>query len=93
LAAGDQWRLKVKLKRPHGFYNPGSFDYEAWLFSQRLRAAGYVLNDEQNLKLAPADMRHITSTWCSKIIQSIREALPGDSMRGVINALAVGDRT
>jgi len=38
-------------------------------------------------------MRHIASTWRGKVIQSNREALADDSMRGVVSALAVGART
>ena len=41
---GQGWRLKVRLKRPHGFQNPGGFDHEKWLFRHRIRATGYVRN-------------------------------------------------
>jgi competence protein ComEC len=39
---GERWRLRVKLRRPRGFANPGGFDYEAWLVAQRIDAVGYV---------------------------------------------------
>lgn len=42
LRAGQYWSLKVKLKTPRGFVNPGGFDYQAWLLNQRLSATGYV---------------------------------------------------
>jgi len=32
LAPGERWQLAVRLKRPHGFLNPGGFYYERWLF-------------------------------------------------------------
>ncbi len=51
LAPGQVWRLKVRLKRPYGFMNPGGFDYEGWLFRQRIRATGYVLKDADNALL------------------------------------------
>ena len=35
---GQVWQLQVKLKRPRGFFNPGGFDYEGWLFRQRIGA-------------------------------------------------------
>ncbi len=92
LSAGEQWRLNVKMKRPHGFQNPGGFDYEAWLLGQRLRATGYVLDEEDNVKISPAAASDVVSSWRSRIIQSIRKTLPDDSMRGIIIALAVGDR-
>jgi len=40
--AGEAWRFTARLKRPHGLQNPGGFDYEAYLFRNRLRATGYV---------------------------------------------------
>ncbi|TDJ17481.1 MAG: DUF4131 domain-containing protein, partial [Gammaproteobacteria bacterium] len=46
--SGEYWQLYVRLKRPYGFSNPGGFDYEGWLFQHRIRATGYVRNDEQN---------------------------------------------
>ena len=39
---GQTWTLMIRLKRPHGFRNPGGFDYEAWLLRQGVRATGYV---------------------------------------------------
>ncbi len=35
LKAGEEWRLMVRLKEPHGFSNPGGFDYERWLITPR----------------------------------------------------------
>ena len=40
--SGDVWRLAVHLKQPRGLVNPQSFDYEAWLLSQRIGATGSV---------------------------------------------------
>lgn len=46
LSSGAKWQFLAKLKKPHGFANPATFDYEAWLFSQRIRATGYVRKPE-----------------------------------------------
>ena len=35
-AAGERWQLLVRLKRPVGSMNPGGFDYEKWLFQERI---------------------------------------------------------
>lgn len=43
LAAGQLWQFSVKLKPPHGYANPGSFDKEALLFQQSVQASGYVI--------------------------------------------------
>ncbi len=42
IQSGQTWTLMIRLKRPHGFRNPGGFDYEAWLLRQGVRATGYV---------------------------------------------------
>ena len=39
---GERWTFGVRLRRPHGFVNPGGFDYEAWLLERGIRATGYV---------------------------------------------------
>lgn len=52
--AGETWQLEVRLKPPHGFMNPGGFDYEAWLFQHGIHASGYVRKSTDNKKLQAA---------------------------------------
>src|SRR5882672_6394420 len=40
--AGQRWQFTVRLRRPHGTFNPGGFDLEAWLLERNVRATGYV---------------------------------------------------
>ncbi len=88
--AGDRWRLRVRLKRPHGFHNPGGFDYEAWLLRHRIRAVGYVRDDAAN--------QFLGRSWLSLhgFRQTVRDrlhtAVPATTRRGLFTALAVGDR-
>lgn len=42
LVAGQRLTLLVRLRRPHGFANPGSFDYEARQLQAGIAARGYV---------------------------------------------------
>ena len=92
LQPGERWRLKIRLKRPHGFMNPGGFDYEAWLFQNRLRATGYVVDDEGNTRLNKA--AGYNPDFVRFVIRNkIREALPPDKLAGFIPALAIGDRS
>lgn len=89
--AGEVWQLRVRLKRPHGFLNPGGFDYEAWLFEQGIRATGYVRNSSANQRLRPA------AAGVPRLRQALREhiqTLLGDNhSSALVRALAVGDRT
>ena len=48
---GEVWQFKVKLKRPHGLANPGTFSYETWLFRHGINATGYVRKDPENRRL------------------------------------------
>jgi competence protein ComEC len=54
LQVGDVWQLEIRLRRPRGTSNPGVFDYEAWLFRERVGATGYVVNGQRNKRLQPA---------------------------------------
>ncbi|MDA0983452.1 MAG: ComEC/Rec2 family competence protein, partial [Proteobacteria bacterium] len=38
---GERWRFTLRLKRPHGHFNPHAFDYEAWLLERGIGATGY----------------------------------------------------
>ena len=103
--AGERWRLRVRLKAPHGNLNPRGFDYELWLWEQGIRATGYVRAGPKD----PAPVR-LSSTWAHPIEawrQSVRDrllthaaatALPwagsaqAAQLAGVVAALVVGDQ-
>lgn len=89
---GERWKLTIRLKRPHGYMNPGGFDYESWLFQNRLRATGYVVDDEGNTRLHHAG-RFNPDSLRFVLGEKIREVLPPDPLTGFIPALAVGDRS
>ncbi|MBI5722149.1 MAG: DNA internalization-related competence protein ComEC/Rec2 [Burkholderiales bacterium] len=40
--AGQRWRFTVRLRQPHGPFNPGGFDLELWLFERGIGATGQV---------------------------------------------------
>ncbi|MDD5035385.1 MAG: DNA internalization-related competence protein ComEC/Rec2, partial [Methylococcaceae bacterium] len=87
--AGEHWRLRVRLKQPHGFFNPGGMDYELWLFSQGIRATGYVREDGENRRIAAASPYSL-QTWRQILHHRLTEALAGSPMSGIIIALAMG---
>jgi competence protein ComEC len=99
--AGERWRLRVRLKAPHGHLNPRGFDYELWLWERGIRANGYVRTGAKD----PAPQR-LASTWAHPIEawrQSVRDRLlqqlspPGSDAgaaqrAGVVVALVTGDQ-
>ena len=91
LKAGQIWRLAVKLKTPHGYFNPGGFDYEKWLFSQRIGATGYVKN-KVRADLLSTD-RYSINAWRQYLADRIDDWVTPGLARGVIKALAIGDRS
>lgn len=102
LRVGERWRLKVRLKRPHGFMNPGGFDYEAWLFQQGIRAKGYVrearkssgLHDSANInqRISPAGTDYPVHQLRQQLRERIQTTLHDHPLRGIVLALAIGDR-
>jgi len=92
LTAGETWRLQVRLKPPHGFRNPGGFDYEAWLYQHRIRATGYVRQADQNQRLATA--WHYPLQRVRQAIRSqLNNALGDVPVKGIVLALVIGDRS
>jgi competence protein ComEC len=94
LHAGERWRLTVRLKRPHGNWNPHGFDYEAWLFERGIRATGYVRPTENNARLDAFVAR--PGYAIERLRETIRERFErvlGDApYGGVLTALAIGDQ-
>jgi competence protein ComEC len=45
---GQQVKLLVKVKPPHGLANEAGFNYQQWLFSQGINATGYVKSHVDN---------------------------------------------
>ena len=97
MAVGQQWQLVVRLKRPHGFMNPGGFDYEAWLYQQDIHATGYVRNNREaqslNHLLGMDDsVRSRLYQLRERLSQDISAQLSENLAAGLIAALVVGDR-
>ncbi|HKK07112.1 MAG TPA: DNA internalization-related competence protein ComEC/Rec2 [Gammaproteobacteria bacterium] len=92
LRAGEPWRLTVRLKRPHGFMNPGGFDYEGWLFRRGIGATGYVRAHVENERLGPPSASYVVQSVRQWLRGRIRAALPRGRERAVIVALTLGER-
>jgi competence protein ComEC len=94
IRAGQRWQFVVRLKRPHGTYNPHGFDYEAWALERNIRATGYVREDGSNQLLN--DFVPQPRYWMERLRERIREnfsaALADARYAGVLIALAIGDQ-
>lgn len=94
LIPGESRTFTVKLKRPHGNLNPGGFDYEAWLFQQRIRAVGYVRAEhiQQELESPTHRPRYALARFRQAVTAHLQTVLTGLEHTGIIMALAVGER-
>lgn len=91
--AGERWRLTVRLKQPHGSYNPHGFDFEVWALERDIRASGYLRNGALQSRLSPLAQR--PAYWLEHARERIRarmaSALGEARYAGVLIALAIGD--
>jgi len=91
LHAAERWQLQVRLKRRHGFANPGGVDYEAQLFRQGIGATGYVRESSDTRLLGLANGEYILRARAA-LVERIANAIPEAPMQGVVRGLAVGDQ-
>jgi competence protein ComEC len=88
---GDVWQLEVRLRRPRGTSNPGVFDYETWLFRERLGATGYVVNGHRNRRLQQAT-GHSVDQLRQRIVRRLESILGDADTAAVVAAISVGAR-
>ncbi|HEX4299405.1 MAG TPA: DNA internalization-related competence protein ComEC/Rec2 [Gammaproteobacteria bacterium] len=86
---GEHWRFSAKLRRPRGFMDPGSFDYEGWLFFHGIGATGYIAHDAMPLPGLRFPLLRLRAT----LRKRIAAALAGDPYAGMVIALVTGDQS
>lgn len=90
---GERWRFTVRLRRPHGTFNPHGFDYEAWLLERGIGATGYVRPRTQPTLLGTRrSLSDFIETIREKTRDRFKEVLGETPASGVLAALAVGDQ-
>lgn len=88
---GDVWQFEVRLRRPRGTSNPGVFDYEAWLFRERIGATGYVVNGQRNQRLQPSTGGPV-SRLRHRIVDRLDSIIEDADTAAVAAAITVGAR-
>src|SRR5882762_7638009 len=93
----QRWRMTVKLRRPHGTFNPAGFDSELWMLEQGVRASGYVRDGSGH----PAPTCLQDAVWRfnpmidrarDNLRERLQRLLQGKRYGGVIVALVMGDQ-
>ena len=93
LKTAEHWQMKVRLKRPRGFANPGGFDYQAWLLHKGYYATGYVLNPTKTRQFRPRKQKNKPFFTVDLLRNGLVEVINSRQARfGIFyRALAVGD--
>lgn len=86
----ERWELWLKLRAPRGLINPGTFDYEAWLFAQGLGGLASCRDHPGNRAL-PGQQAQGLDAWRARQLMALRAALNNDAPSAVVAALSLGD--
>jgi competence protein ComEC len=86
----DQWKLRLRLKRPRGMVDPGGFDFERYALEQGIVATGYVRDNADNVHLG-ADAICVDRLR-ERVVTSISAALGDVPSAHLLRALAFGDQ-
>lgn len=92
LRVGDKWQFLVRLKKARGFWNPGSFDYQKWLFEHHIRVTGYIVKSEYNYLMATSNFLYAVEGLRQMLTERITAVLNNYPGIGLINALVTGVR-
>lgn len=93
LHAGERWQLRLRAKPRNGFFNPGGFDYERWLFQRRIGGLGYVRDRDAAWRLGrAADPFALLQRLRQYFHDALLERLPAAAEAALVPALALGER-
>jgi competence protein ComEC len=94
LAAGQRWHMVLRLKAPHGNFNPHGFDYELYLWTQGVQATGYVRATASTP--VPRLLAQTYQAPVAQLRQAVRERIQArvsdPRAAGLLTALVVGDQ-
>lgn len=88
---GEVWELELRLARPRGHLNPGVFDYETWLFREKIHATGYVVPGRRN-RLLWSGTASPLDRFRDRFAARARAAAETDAAAAVLIAIATGAR-
>jgi len=89
----QKWQLTIRVKKPNGLLN-GGFDYEKWLYQNRIAATGYVRQGHRidfSVNSTYSPMAYL-SILRQKIADKLDNALADHPYKGLIKALTIGLR-
>ncbi len=91
--SGQVWQLLVRLKKPHGYANPGGLDNESFLLRRGIAGTGYVRSSEQNALLDVASPNFDLLNLRSDLWSRLQDQLQSYSQKGLMLALLMGEKS
>ncbi|MGQ0502211.1 MAG: DNA internalization-related competence protein ComEC/Rec2 [Panacagrimonas sp.] len=85
--AGECWTLRLRLRTPHGSFNPGGFDYEGWLYQHGITATATV----QDASRCSIDRAQPVLGLRQAVKDHLDGRLGSHPGKALIAALAIGD--
>ncbi|HEY5568759.1 MAG TPA: DNA internalization-related competence protein ComEC/Rec2 [Gammaproteobacteria bacterium] len=91
LAPGVHIDIVARLRGPRGLANPGAFDYERWLYLERIGATGYVRSG----RVVAGAPRTLAQRWLefrARLADRLMASAGSESGGALIVALTLGER-
>jgi competence protein ComEC len=89
---GELWQLKVRLKPPFGFVNPGGYDRSLKYLAKNIHATGYVRSSVINQRLAAISLNQGALALRAKLRGRLESLLGESEMLPLLLGLTVGAR-
>lgn len=87
---GEAWQLQLRVRSPRGSVSPGAFDFERWLFSERIGATGWVRQSGYNRRLADVQSLCPVSQVRASLARRMAAPLAGRAAAPYVLGLSVG---
>ena len=93
LAAGQRWEIEARFKPPWGSVNFQGPDREKWLFAEGIGAVATVRGGQSLPATGPAMPGARLAALRERILREITDSVAEPRQRGIVQALAVADRS
>jgi len=90
---GQQWQFWLKLKQPHGTFNPAAFDYEKWLYAKNIGATGYIRKAELARLLSAETNKKSVNFIRYQLLRRLDSLDISRQSLALIKALIIGDKS
>lgn len=93
LRPGEHWRFSVRLKKPRGLANPGSFNMQSWYAQRGIDGTGTVRQKQAILLQVSSGQWLNYNGLRQRIGQRIQQLDLEAGVTGILQALTVADRS